>query len=60
MYEINSIQTIKGAIAAGVPGGRNSAKNEILCINIPKRFKPIKDPSAKEKVIIKELVSVKL
>ena len=34
--------------------------NQILWIKIPKIFKPIKDPSAKEKVIIRELVRVKL
>ena len=60
IYEIKSIHTIHGAIAVGVPGGRNSAKKEILWMKIPKIFKPIKDPSAKEKVIIKELVRVKL
>ena len=57
---MNSIQTIKGAITVGVPGGKNKAKKANLCIKIPKIFKPIKVPKAKEKVMIKELVNVKL
>lgn len=53
-YEINSMTMINGAIAKGVPSGRNNEKNLILCFNKPNKFIITKEKKEKKKIKNKE------
>lgn len=58
-YDTNSIKTSKGAIASGVPLGKNKFCISHLCCTTPIMLIPMKCVAAKKNVITNELVAVK-